>query len=72
MDGYETLRRLRADEHLRELPVIVLTANATPEECARCVSEGARDCIAKPIDLAKLMRVLGDAIKVPAPSDPAA
>ena len=50
MDGYEVLRRLRADERTRNVPVIFITAmNATADE-ERGLELGAVDYITKPLN----------------------
>ena len=63
LDGIEVLRRLRADEALRDTPVIVLSASAMPEEIALARSCGATDYWTKPLDfqrfLAGIARTLG-------------
>lgn len=49
MNGYETARRIRSELKFRQLPVIAMTANATPEDRKRCLDAGMDDFIAKPI-----------------------
>ena len=49
MDGVEVLSRIRADERLRPLPVIALTAHAMAGQRERYLSAGFDDYIAKPI-----------------------
>lgn len=49
MDGTEVLRRLRADEQLRDLPVIALTANAMAGDREKYIAAGFNDYVAKPI-----------------------
>jgi two-component system sensor histidine kinase/response regulator len=50
MDGIEATKRIRADQRFDALPVIAMTANALPEDKARCLAAGMRDHIAKPIN----------------------
>ncbi len=49
MDGYEILRRLRADTATRNLPVMFLTALAEPQHEERGMEAGAADYLTKPI-----------------------
>ncbi len=48
VDGFEVLRTLRADRRTRELPVLVLTANARLDDRRRCFELGADEVITKP------------------------
>ncbi|MDO5135596.1 MAG: response regulator [Eubacteriales bacterium] len=48
MDGWETLRRIRSQERLKDIPVIFLTADSSSETEAKCLRLGAEDYIAKP------------------------
>lgn len=50
MDGYEVLRRLKADERTRETPVIFLTALQEAQSEARGLELGAADFITKPFN----------------------
>ena len=60
MDGVEVLSRIRADERLRHLPVIALTAHAMAGEREKYLGAGFDDYIAKPIvDERVLLRAIG-------------
>jgi CheY-like chemotaxis protein len=64
MDGYEAMRRLRADGRYAELPVIALTAKALKGERERCVDAGANDYLAKPVDGDELLTLLDKWLQV--------
>lgn len=55
LDGYETLRRLRASYATRFIPVIMLTAKNTREDAMSGFQEGANDYIVKPFNTPELM-----------------
>ena len=50
MDGYETLAALKADEQLRDLPVIVISGVDELESVVRCIRMGAADYLPKTVD----------------------
>ncbi len=49
IDGFETCRRLKADEATRQIPVIFMTALASEEDKIRGFELGAVDYVTKPI-----------------------
>jgi len=49
MDGNEILARIRADQRLRRLPVIALTAHAMAGDREKYLAAGFNDYITKPI-----------------------
>ena len=63
MDGFEVLRRLRADPRGACLPCVAFSANAVPEDMARARAAGFADYWTKPLDfrlfLAGLQRWFG-------------
>ena len=63
MDGYEATRRLRvngqaANSPLACLPILALTANAGPEERARCRAAGMNDMLSKPVEVPNLLAAI--------------
>ena len=50
LDGFQVLQRLQADQRLRHLPVIVLSASDEVESAVRCIQLGAEDYLPKPFD----------------------
>ena len=50
MSGIDILKRLKENEHLRALPVVVLTTTDDRTEIKRCYDLGCNVYITKPID----------------------
>ncbi len=55
MGGYEVLRRLKEDENLKNVPVIMLTARAQEKDVVKGIGMGAEDYITKPFHPAELL-----------------
>ena len=58
MDGIELIHRLRAMPSLAAVPMVVITASASPEHESKARAAGAADFIAKPVDGETLVRRL--------------
>jgi len=56
--GIEARRKLRALEPTRQIPVVAVTADATPETAQRCRAAGFEDLATKPLNLARLTHIL--------------
>jgi DNA-binding response OmpR family regulator len=50
LNGYEVLERLRADDQLRHVPVIMISAVDQIESVVRCIELGAEDYLPKPFN----------------------
>jgi two-component system phosphate regulon response regulator PhoB len=55
MDGIEFIRRLRANEFLANIPVIMLTAKGESEDMVKGLSVGADDYVNKPFSPGELL-----------------
>ena len=50
LDGYETLARMKSDERLRHLPVIVVSSIEDLDSVVRCIKIGATDYLPRPFN----------------------
>lgn len=62
LDGDEVLRRLRADVRTSAIPVVVLSADATPATIARLGAHGIAGYVTKPLDIVEFVGVLRTAV----------
>ena len=58
MDGYETIRRIRAQNRFADLPIIALTAKAMKGDRESCIAAGASEYISKPVDVEQLLSLI--------------
>jgi len=58
MNGYEAMEAIRADEKLKHLPVIAVTAKAMEQDKQAALKAGADDYLTKPIDIDKLSSMM--------------
>ena len=65
VDGWEATRRLKADDRLKEIPVIALTAHAMANDRDKALEAGCDDYDTKPIELPRLLAKM-EALLVPA------
>jgi CheY-like chemotaxis protein len=65
--GDEVLRRLREAPETRHVPVIVISADATPGQIDRLLAAGAQAYLTKPLDVKKFLDLLDDTLKERAP-----
>jgi sigma-B regulation protein RsbU (phosphoserine phosphatase) len=59
MDGYEVLQRIKEDEAMRHVRVVMLSALGETESVARCIELGADDYLSKPFDPVLLKARIG-------------
>jgi signal transduction histidine kinase/DNA-binding response OmpR family regulator/CHASE3 domain sensor protein len=58
MDGLMATEKIRQNPDWKKLPIIMLTAKAMPDDQERCLSSGANDYMAKPLDVEKLLSLV--------------
>jgi len=58
MDGFETIRRIRADNRIGDMPIIALTAKAMKGDREACIAAGASEYVSKPVDIDQLTSLL--------------
>jgi two-component system, sensor histidine kinase ChiS len=59
MDGYEVLHRLKADQALRDIPVIMISGLSELDAAVRCIELGAEDYLPKPFNPTLLKARIG-------------
>jgi len=76
MDGLEVLSRIRADEQLKLIPVVMLTSSAEEKDLVNSYRLGANGYVVKPLDFKEFVTVVASlgvfwaAINQPPPSPP--
>jgi len=58
LHGFDVLHRLRSDSRTCDIPVVVLSADATDWQTTRFLEGGANDYLTKPFDLNRLLEML--------------
>jgi len=66
LGGIELLRKLRDDRKIGKTPVIVVTADDSPETAEAAFLEGANDLVTKPVDAGDLIARVQEAISLAA------
>jgi two-component system cell cycle response regulator DivK len=66
VDGWEATRRMKADQSLKHIPVIALTAHAMANDRDKALEAGCDDYDTKPIDLPRLLGKIEELLHVPA------
>jgi CheY-like chemotaxis protein len=63
-DGFETLKKIKEDPAVKDIPVIVVSAKDTKDDVVRAMKLGAADYLVKPVEeallLYKIRKILGE------------
>jgi len=70
MPGEEVLARLHSDPATAEVPIVVISADATSGQRSRLVEAGASDFITKPFDVDRLLQIVDEYCGDPVPASP--
>jgi CheY-like chemotaxis protein len=62
MHGSEVLRHLQKEPHTAAVPVVVLSADATPSQIERLLTAGARNYLTKPFDIDPFLAVVDEMV----------
>ena len=63
MDGYQVLEQLMADPHLKNVPVVMVSAVDELESVVKCIELGAEDYLPKPINPVLLKARIGASLE---------
>lgn len=62
MHGSDVIERLQGDPATAQLPVVVLSADATPSQIERLLTAGARNYLTKPFDIDPFLAVVDEMV----------
>ena len=65
ISGQEVLQRLQEDPETKAIPVVIVSADATPEQMQRSLASGALSYVTKPLDISSMLRLLDGILKEP-------
>jgi PAS domain S-box-containing protein len=63
--GHEVLARLKSDPRTCTIPVVIISADATPGQVKRLLDVGAQEYLTKPIDMKHIFRVFDEHLSKP-------
>lgn len=62
--GSEVLKRLQNESGTAEIPVVILSADATPSQIERLLTAGAKNYLTKPYDIEQFLTVVDEYLNV--------
>jgi len=63
LPGHKVLARLRQSELTRDIPVVIISADATARQIQRLMAAGARSYLTKPLDIGEFFRVIEETMR---------
>jgi CheY-like chemotaxis protein len=58
VNGLEVLKTIKADEHLKIIPVVVLSSSCETPDLIECYKHGVNAYVVKPVDFAEFMQAV--------------
>jgi CheY-like chemotaxis protein len=65
MPGWEVLAQLQSDDATRNIPVVAVSADATPRQIERLLKAGARAYLTKPLEVDRFHAMLREILEPP-------
>jgi PAS domain S-box-containing protein len=63
MHGSEVLKILQSNEKTKSIPVIIISADAMPQQLDKLINAGAKKYLTKPLDVIEFLKVVSDYLK---------
>ena len=63
MDGWTATRKIKAEDNLKHIPVIALSAHAMAEHKKSALESGCDDYDTKPVDMSRLIEKINQALE---------
>ncbi len=63
LPGWDVLAALQADDATRDIPVVAVSADATPRQAERLLKLGARAYLTKPLDVDRFLKMLSQVLE---------
>ena len=70
LPGDEVLAELRREPSTRDVPVVILSADATPGRIERLLDQGAAAFLTKPLEVKRFLELLDEYARMPEPAQP--
>jgi CheY-like chemotaxis protein len=72
LTGTEVLHRLKAHPATRDIPLVIVSADATPGQVRKMRELGASDYLTKPLDIPRFLQVIDGIFEPQPPESPSA
>lgn len=63
LSGEEAVRLLQSGPETADIPVVIVTADATPSQMQKLLAAGATDYLTKPLDVGRLLALVDAAAR---------